>query len=276
MKLIVKKNQTLAKISFMCMIALFTSCAEPNATEIAKSCVASDLVSQCPIGTIPKLNADASSDCSSNASINLEEGISSIGSNSSISQVCVGSGSCQLVCELTQPCLEGIKEISKDKIVCNSLTDDVPCGDNICAVGENPMNCPQDCDAICTPLTERCNGLNREVCNNRGATWDTLACQSPTICIEIGDQKTQCRNPAIMLDMSQISNDLHISDQDMGMVDMEYGVIDQQKVQPFFKHHLNQGSLVQNNNVFKLKSTITTMQFKSKNLEYQLRSTLNP
>ncbi len=272
----IKNEQLLIKINWLFALILCISCEEPDATEVAKSCTTSDLVSQCPVGTVPQLNADSSSACNTSSSINIEEGLSSTQGSGSIDRVCVGSGNCQLVCELSQPCLYGIKELSKDRIACNPP---VACGNGSCEVGENPMECPEDCGSICTPLVERCNGKNREVCNNRGS-WDTLNCDNPTACVEIENQKTQCQmSTVIIADMStpsDISLDIDMDTLNDAMIDIDYGIIDQKKNTAFFKNHINQGVILQNNNEFKLKSTITTMQFKSKNTEYQLRSTLNP
>ncbi len=68
----------------------------------------------------------------------------------------------------------------------------------------------------------------------------------------------------------------NVPTQDMRVTEIEYGVIEQPQVQPFFKHHINQGAGVQKSQNFKLKSTLTTMQYQTSSPQYKLRSTLNP
>jgi hypothetical protein len=133
-------------VSIMISLTLMACGAEEGTkgTQTGEACAQSDALEQCPPNTEPTLEADAESKCSSEGSVSIEaDGTAMEGSGSgAISQVCVGTGSCRVVCTLAEPCEFGVESVSAaDGIVCQAA----PCGNGVCDSGENPENCVVDC-----------------------------------------------------------------------------------------------------------------------------------
>lgn len=162
------------------------SCAGTDATQTAEECASSDLIAQCPPGSDPVLGAEATSECGGQASGSLVE------RSGSFSGQCQGTGNCQVLCQFAVPCECGVESVTDAGVICTQCTDQAACGNNICEGGEDPESCPRDCGATCTVDDERCNGNDRQVCNQQGQ-WDTLACPDGTISAEAEDDTTSCQ-----------------------------------------------------------------------------------
>ena len=135
----------------------------------AAGCVQNDLVAQCPPNTTARLEADSAAVCSASTSVGV--GITS--GDGQVDNVCVGTGSCQLACELVNPCLYGVVSVSPTEgVIC--FIPDGGCGDDECGVGEDPIICPQDCAAECEPNTARCSSGALERCASNGLLEDLV------------------------------------------------------------------------------------------------------
>ena len=107
-------------------LAVFTLClmlsgCEERGTEgaeVASDCVEADLIAQCPVGTVPRLEANAETICDQEGSLNVSGNMSDFAGDGEIRQVCSGSGQCQVVCELQSPCSYGVERLSREEIVC--------------------------------------------------------------------------------------------------------------------------------------------------------------
>ncbi len=186
-------------ICFVLCLSLCLGCdslsSPKDAVQVANACVEADLISACPVGTSPNLKAQADATCNSSGSVHIETIQESGGGE--VKNVCVGSGTCQVVCELFMPCKNGIKSITKESIECQIEATAV-CGNQSCEVGESQESCPRDCAGDCIPLEERCNGLNREYCNQRGI-WEALNCLETEKCklLPNDSSKTFCASDEI-------------------------------------------------------------------------------
>ena len=106
----------------------------------AATCVENDLVAQCPPNTTARLEADSAAGCNESTSVGV--GITS--GEGQVDNVCVGTGSCQLVCELVNPCLYGVVSVSPTEgVIC--FIPEGGCGDDDCGVGEDPITSPGLC-----------------------------------------------------------------------------------------------------------------------------------
>ena len=136
-------------ILFSCLLVSCGSEDGTKATETAEACADSNVLAQCPPNTQGVLEAEATSNCDSNGSLDVEfNGETMDGSGSgAVSQVCVGSGSCRVVCTLLEACDYGVASVSPtDGVVCRP---EPTCGNGICDGGEDPAACPQDCGTAC-------------------------------------------------------------------------------------------------------------------------------
>ena len=160
-------------ICSMCLLA----CSAGEGVEAAQTgeaCAASNALAQCPPNTQGTLEAMAESNCSADGSVDVDS-VSGTGSGE-ISQICVGSGECRVVCTLIEPCAFGVTSVSMSNgVVCSPP----PCGNGICESGENPENCAVDCAAAsCDDGDTRCAMDEIESCNAQGL-WERAACGCP-------------------------------------------------------------------------------------------------
>ena len=173
-------------------LALVFGCGEEGAESgvVAAECVQADLVEQCPPNTAPVLEADSAAVCQQETSVDVD-GVMGSG-DSSVSNVCVGTASCKVVCELTDPCLYGIETISPTEgVVC--FIPDGGCGDGDCGVGEDPVLCPQDCAAECAPNIARCTNGQLERCASNGLLEDPVPCADGERCVDPeGEEGARC------------------------------------------------------------------------------------
>ncbi len=185
---------------FLLIISLImlAACGAEEGTkgaETGEACAQSNVLDQCPPNSEGTLEANAESNCSSEGSVSVEaDGTTMEGSGSgAVSQVCVGSGSCRVVCKLIEPCTYGVMSISPtDGIICQAA----PCGNGVCDPGENPENCNADCGgAVCTDGASRCSGNAIERCNQMGV-WETTPCPDNQICNE-EDNAASCTEGAL-------------------------------------------------------------------------------
>ena len=148
-----------------------------DATKVAEDCVESDLIAQCPPGTTPRLDADATSSCggSANADILNEEG--------AVAGRCAGTGTCRVVCELSIPCENVVSWSTENGVVCDDPQG--ACGNLICDSGELET-CPDDCSGECGQGESRCNGDVLETCGPRNDWQPIQTC---------ADQDQVCRDP---------------------------------------------------------------------------------
>jgi hypothetical protein len=171
---------------FLIILVIFISCESApmkinDTTKVANSCTESELLRACPVGTTPNLMADTSSVCSANDSVDFEN-VSGLKDLDDVSNICIGNGSCKIVCELFMPCTNGVKTITKESIECADTTSTI-CGNAICEASETSNNCPQDCAGECEAGKERCNGNDRQICSPM-LKWDTVSCSTGKICQE--------------------------------------------------------------------------------------------
>ena len=159
----------------LAITAVLASCGGEEATKTAEKCVESDLISQCPVGTQARLEAAATSQCGgeTSGSYTLVE------QEGSVTGACSGTGSCQVLCEFSNPCTCGVATISREKVVC--ATCEGGCGDGTCDPGETPDNCAMDCGSTCTPGDEQCSGDQRMVCNTQGV-FEAFDCPTGATC----------------------------------------------------------------------------------------------
>ena len=164
--------------------AALPGCAT-NAVNTAEACAGRNLANICPVGTVPRMDADATAECSGSA------GVEVIQQSGSISGACASVGRCTVFCEPdpSMTCENGIAAITRDSVQCDEGS--AGCGNGTCDSGETPENCAVDCSAVCREDQQRCNGANREVCNLRGQ-WESLACVAGERCVEDGDGQTSC------------------------------------------------------------------------------------
>ena len=113
------------------MILLLEACGQATGTEgteVATQCVQQELGMICPLGTSPKLSANAMSSC--NQETDFSGGLTSdasgqigVSGNGSNSSVCVGSGDCFIECELIISCEHGYETFTREMIVCANAPD---------------------------------------------------------------------------------------------------------------------------------------------------------
>lgn len=179
-------------VRLLCVCLLLTlgvfGCANEAAEAgvTAAQCVQNDLVAQCPPNTTARLEANSAAVCSESTSV----GVGITNGDGQIDNVCVGAGSCQLACELVNPCLYGVVSVSPTEgVLC--FIPEGGCGDDECAVGEDPIICPQDCAAECMPNTSRCSSGALERCAPNGLLEDLVTCGENQRCVET-DATAQC------------------------------------------------------------------------------------
>lgn len=168
------------------MSAIFVGCGAEGGTQAAQTgeaCADSNALDQCPPNTQGVLEADATSNCDSSGSLDVTvDGEMMDGDGSgSISQVCVGSGSCRVVCTLIEPCTYGVQTVNDSEgVVCQAA----PCGNGVCDPGENPENCNVDCGgAVCTDGASRCSSRQLQRCDRQGM-WEVTPCSDGQVCVE--------------------------------------------------------------------------------------------
>jgi hypothetical protein len=173
---------------------------DADATQTATACVESDLVAQCPIGTSANLLSMSTGDCvdSTTISANSESGIiPSLSGSVEVSEICITTGACQVVCELAIPCEHGIKSLTKDEIICNDPPRIPACGDGICEAPESFSTCRIDCngDFTCIPNKKRCDGRRIQTCNLDGMWEAPISCEALSICMPNQNTGASCVRP---------------------------------------------------------------------------------
>ena len=180
------KTMTSAILALSCIaFGCGDTSSATSAGTTAAECVRGDLVSQCPPNTMPELSANSEAICSSSG----EGSADAVSGMARVENVCAGSGSCQLVCRLINPCDFGVERVSEtDGVICR-----IPggCGDGMCEMGEDPTSCPQDCEGDCTALLSRCVDGQIQRCALNGIFEDPQSCLDEEVCREDGDT-AQC------------------------------------------------------------------------------------
>ena len=148
----------LVEISLLCLLIAsgLVACGEEGAESgtTAAECVQSDLVAQCPPNTMPELSANSEAICSNTAEGDGSSTVDGTEGSAQVENVCAGSGNCQLVCRLINPCDFGVERVSPtDGVICRIPEGG---GDGVCEAGEDPATCPQDCESECTIGSSRC------------------------------------------------------------------------------------------------------------------------
>ena len=161
--------------------------AGATAGTTAAECVRGDLVSQCPPNTMPELSANSEAICSTSGEASADA-VSGMGR---VENVCAGSGSCQLVCRLIDPCEFGVVSVSEaEGVICR--IPEGGCGDGLCEAGEDPTSCPQDCEGDCTGLTSRCVDGQLQRCAPNGVLETPMDCPPSYTCVEADDDTASC------------------------------------------------------------------------------------
>ncbi len=169
------------------LVAMLIACDSTEGSQAGVECARSDLISQCPPGSDPRLDAASTSMCAAAGEANLIE------QNGEVTGSCEGEGTCQVLCQFAVPCECGVDRITEEGVFCTDCTQGSACGNDECEAGESAESCPSDCGAVCTSGQERCNGDAREVCNMAGR-WDSLACPMGETC-RPGDGDTAVCQP---------------------------------------------------------------------------------
>ena len=175
-----RMDKRLYLLGCMSVGALFMGCeGGTEGVQAAVSCGQSELIAQCPQNTTPNLTAAALSSCEQSGG--LETGADPSASGE-VSQACFGEGSCRVVCEFNDPCQYGVYTLSDgDGIVCNAPPGGA--GDGECGMGENELNSPRDCGAICEPGETLCENGNAQIlCAQNGRFMDALNCAPDEVC----------------------------------------------------------------------------------------------
>lgn len=154
------------------------------------ACLQGDLVAQCPPGSNPLLGATAEGLCAGGAELRNMQG--------HVTGRCYGEGACVVACQFAAACPCGVESITRDGVFCTPCPDVNPCGDGMCAAGENPQSCPQDCAGECVPMELRCQGDALESCNLRGR-WEALACPRGEVCTHPEGGVPQCDREDIIV-----------------------------------------------------------------------------
>jgi hypothetical protein len=178
--------------TFGLTMCLFACDAGTEGAATGSACAQSDLVAQCPPNTMPDLMADAASACESSTSVDLSSGATMSSGSGSITQGCVGTGSCRVVCTFESPCQYGVMSVSPiDGINCAGPP--AGCGNSTCDDGENPNNCPIDCAGDCEPGATRCEGDALSTCTPSYQWGEATNCGSGQTCIS-GDNGNRCED----------------------------------------------------------------------------------
>lgn len=130
----------------------------------------------CPTGTVPEYRTETRCDA---GDILVEDGVA-WASCGSVEQV---------ICRFLSPCSFGVAGVAADgSITC--LEPMGACGDGVCTLQETSTSCPVDCNAVCIPNSERCDGAERQICSVNGQ-WANVPCPPDTFCYDTGEQ-TAC------------------------------------------------------------------------------------
>jgi len=187
------------RLAILIMATTLLGC--PDSTKVASECVQADFISACPVGSNPKLDADATSVCGGKFSGNLIE------EAGSASGQCTSAGNCEILCQFEVPCSCGVATITKESIVCSECPaqscgdsrcegterpscepgqqgcqpciEDCAgpsCGDGDCTGSENPTTCPQDCAQECVPNAQECIGNILRKCSADGRSSVSIDC----------------------------------------------------------------------------------------------------
>ena len=155
-----------ASATLLLLLALtLLSSACNDADDTSKACAESNLIDQCPAGSNPILDANATDMCSGMADGDL------ITESGSVTGSCASSGACTVLCQFAVPCDCGVKSVTRDAIECN------PCE-----------------TTSCTPDAERCDANTRQICNQAGNRWESFACNDGTTCLDEAGV-TSCYDP---------------------------------------------------------------------------------
>lgn len=189
------RTQKLFNLSVIVLLTTFVGgCAEEAAkagTQAATECARNDLAAQCPPNTVPNLDIEAQAACSASGSIDVSQDPETSSGSGEVSNACVGSGSCKLVCELIIPCTHGVSRISPtDGIVCAEAPEG--CGNGACDPGETPESCPNDCAMECMPGASRCMGNAVQNCSLRGAWEGIVQCPGEQRCQQTVSEPAAC------------------------------------------------------------------------------------
>jgi hypothetical protein len=168
---------------FTCLI----SACGTEAIKVAEECIESDLIAQCPPGTIPDFTASAASMCGVSGEIEVDL----VSESGSVTGSCAGTGECRVICRFETPCECGVDRITEEGVFCVEDCVSSACGNGVCEIGEDNTSCPIDCAANCEPSTERCNGTDRQICATSGV-WEQLACTEGSSCKELSSSLTEC------------------------------------------------------------------------------------
>lgn len=157
-----------------------------ESTKAAENCAENNLIAQCPPNTTPDLSADATSSCDTAGSVDLNMGAETSSGSASVTQGCVGTGSCRIVCKFESPCMYGVESIHPTEgIRCGGPP--AACGNRVCEAGETPESCANDCAGECEPGSTRCEGDAVATCTPQAAWGEAVACGSGQVCSTMAD-----------------------------------------------------------------------------------------
>lgn len=169
-----------------CLIVLL-GCEDPASD--GATCEEAALALQCPPGSMPLVGAQARDLCAA--------GVEVVGTEGEITGRCLSEQSCQVVCRFDDPCRCGVDRITEEGVFCTPCEGALACGDGICAGGEDPATCPEDCGPRCAAGQQRCNGVLREECSLQGR-YERLACPAGEVCVEVAADRVDCRPEGVV------------------------------------------------------------------------------
>ena len=174
------------KVLFVLTVVMLGCDAGTEATGTAEDCAQNNLIAQCPPNTTPDLMADAMSSCDTAGSLDLNQGVDNTSAGAAVTQGCVGTGTCRIVCRFESPCQYGVESISPTEGI-RCAGPPAACGNGQCEAGETPDSCANDCAGECTPGDTRCEGDELATCTPRSTWGEAVACGSGQVCTSTAD-----------------------------------------------------------------------------------------
>lgn len=169
-------------------LLVLAGCDDGSTSGGGVACEEAELARQCPPNSQPIVGTEARRLCEAGAEVQGAEG--------EVTGRCYSESSCQVACRFEVPCRCGVDRITADGVFCTPCEGAAACGDGVCAGGENPESCAEDCGPRCSPGQQRCNGVLRQECSLQGR-FENLACPAGEVCEQVALDQVDCRAPGV-------------------------------------------------------------------------------